>query len=261
MSNKDIKECVNIIGKFLAKRDIDNLNRGKIKKYIGKNKVDILTLLGNSIPYTIDCAVKAYKNNLCDRILINGGIGHSTELLRNAVIEDERFKSIEVYDRAEADIFFDIMTKIYNIPENKIIVENKSTNCGDNAIKAVEILRNLEVLYKSMILIQDPSMQLRTYASFLKYISKEVRLINYSPFIPEINEDLKLINREVNGIWEEKRYFELIMGEITRLRDDKNGYGPNGKNFIAHVNIPEEIEDAYNILKTLIGNSDFYSRC
>lgn len=51
------------------------------------------------------------------------------------------------------------------------------------------------------------------------------------------------------------------MGEIPRLRDDENGYGPNGKNFIAHVNIPDEIKEAYNILKTSIVNSDFYSRC
>lgn len=30
-------------------------------------------------------------------------------------------------------------------------------------------------------------------------------------------------------------------GEIPRLRDDVNGYGPKGKKFIAHVNIPDKV--------------------
>ena len=81
----------------------------------------------------------AYKNNLCDKILINGGIGHSTEILREQIRKDKSFNCIQVENRA--DIFFDIMTKIYNIPYNKIIVENQSTNCGDNALKAINTIR------------------------------------------------------------------------------------------------------------------------
>lgn len=260
MSNKEIKDCINLIGEFLGRRDISNLNKEEMEKYIGKNKVDILVLLGNSIPYTIECAVYAFNNNLCNKILINGGIGHSTELLRNAVRNEDRFKSINVDNRAEADIIFDIMIKIYNIPKEKIIVENKSTNCGDNAIKAVEKLNEQEISYESLLLIQDPTMQLRTYASFLKYVPKEVKVINYSPFVPKINEDLKLTNKGINGIWNEKRYLELIMGEIPRLRDDENGYGPKGQNFIEHIDIPNEIEEAYTILKATF-NNDFFSRC
>lgn len=260
MSNKEIKDCINLIGEFLGRRDISNLNKEEMEKYIGKNKVDILVLLGNSIPYTIECAVYAFNNNLCNKILINGGIGHSTELLRNAVRNEDRFKSINVDNRAEADIIFDIMIKIYNIPKEKIIVENKSTNCGDNAIKAVEKLNEQGISYESLLLIQDPTMQLRTYASFLKYVPKEVKVINYSPFVPKINEDLKLTNKGINGIWNEKRYLELIMGEIPRLKDDENGYGPKGQNFIEHIDIPNKIEEAYTILKATF-NKDFFSRC
>ena len=253
MNNKQIQQSVNEIAKFLAARDIDKLNSTELEKSAGIKKVDILVLLGNSIPYTIKCAVDAYKNNLCDRILINGGIGHSTQILRNEIRKNESFNLIEVENRAEADIFFDIMTKIYNIPGDKIIVENKSTNCGDNALKAIALLSELQIEYNSLLLIQDPTMQFRTYASFLKYIDKrKVKLINYSPFIPVIDNNLKLTNKDIDGIWNEQRYLELIMGEIPRLKDDVNGYGPCGKNFIAHVDVPIEIEEHYNILKTLL---------
>jgi uncharacterized SAM-binding protein YcdF (DUF218 family) len=262
MNNEQIQHCINRIAKFLAVRDINKLDAKELEKAVGLKKVDILVLLGNSIPYTIQCAVTAYKNNLCDKILINGGIGHSTQILRDEIRKDSKFDCIEVDNKAEANIFFDIMTKIYGIQPDKIIVENKSTNCGDNARKATELLRELSIEYDSLMLIQDPTMQLRTYASFLKCIDAEkIKLINYAPFIPNINSYLKLTNADVNGIWDEQRYFELIMGEIPRLKDDNNGYGPNGKNFIAHVDIPLEIEEDYNMLKTLIANNDFYSRC
>lgn len=262
MENNEYKYYINEISKFLAIRDIPKLNSFELKKVLGIKKVDILVLLGNSIPYTIKCAAYAYENNLCDRILINGGIGHSTEILRQQVRKDERFNSIQVDNRAEADIFFDIITKIYKVPENMIIVENQSTNCGDNALKAVKLLSELQISYNSLLLVQDPTMQLRTHASFKKHIKNEkVKIINYAPFIPEVNEDLKLINRDVDGIWEEKRFLELIMGEIPRLKDDVNGYGPCGKNFIAHVDVPSEIEEYYNRLKVLIVDYDLYARC
>ena len=262
MNSEQIQHSINEIAKFLAVRDINKLDCTQLEKAVGIKKVDVLVLLGNSIPYTIKCAVEAYRNNLCDRILINGGIGHSTEMLRDQIRKDEKFNLIEVEDRAEADIFFDIMTKVYNIPCNKIIVENQSTNCGDNALKAVALLNKLHITYNSLLLIQDPTMQLRTCASFLKYIdNKKVKLINYSPFIPVMDNDLKLTNTDIDGIWNEQRYLELIMGEIPRLKDDVNGYGPSGKNFIAHVHVPIEIEEHYNKLKALFNDDNLYGRC
>lgn len=42
------------------------------------------------------------------------------------------------------------------------------------------------------------------------------------------------------------------MGEIPRLSDDANGYGPNGKNYIAHVDIPENVKIAFEELKMVL---------
>ncbi len=43
------------------------------------------------------------------------------------------------------------------------------------------------------------------------------------------------------------------MGEIPRLTDDANGYGPNGKGFIAHVDISNRVLKAFNELKNEYG--------
>jgi hypothetical protein len=53
-------------------------------------------------------------------------------------------------------------------------------------------------------------------------------------------------------LWDHQRFFDLIMGEIPRLTDDENGYGPKGKGFIAHVDVPDEIEAAWARLRTIL---------
>lgn len=40
-----------------------------------------------------------------------------------------------------------------------------------------------------------------------------------------------------------------MLGEFPRLRDDINGYGPAGRDFIAHVDIPADVDAAWQILR------------
>lgn len=55
----------------------------------------------------------------------------------------------------------------------------------------------------------------------------------------------------IHGMWPMQRYITLLMGEIPRLTDDADGYGPNGKGFIAHVEIPERVQKAFAMLRTV----------
>ena len=54
---------------------------------------------------------------------------------------------------------------------------------------------------------------------------------------------------ESRGVWDMERYVSLLMGEIPRLTDDDAGYGPHGAGYIAHVDIPEEVQTAFTLLK------------
>jgi hypothetical protein len=56
------------------------------------------------------------------------------------------------------------------------------------------------------------------------------------------------------------------MGEVPRLRDDRHGYGPAGQGFIAHVDIPENVEKAFSELKNIYGDqirkaNPLYAHC
>lgn len=51
------------------------------------------------------------------------------------------------------------------------------------------------------------------------------------------------------------RFLELILGEVPRLRDDKHGYGPEGKGFIPHVDIPNQVEQSWELLNSGLQDS------
>ncbi|MBK1809390.1 YdcF family protein [Clostridium sp. YIM B02505] len=248
--NNQIISDINKIGMFLAKRDLNQLSCEELHNKYGIMKADIILLLGNSITNTIEVVQRAFKDGIANKIMVVGGIGHSTSYLINNVEDNNEYQAIETRDKAEADIINNILINVYGISETDIIRENKSTNCGDNAYKAYDMLKALDIEAQSIILIQDPTMQLRSDASFRKVWRDEdkVKFINYAPFLPKVklfNDQIKLENTNIEGIWKVDRYLSLIMGEIPRLKDDEYGYGPKGKYFIEHVDIPEEMIEAY----------------
>ncbi len=140
----------------------------------------------------------------------------------------------------------------------KILIEDKSTNCGANAIETKKVLKAAGVHNpQSMIIVQDPTMSLRTLASFEKaYEGTAVEMTTCPTFIPHVTlQEDELVwdvpGLKGNNLWEMDRFLDLIMGEIPRLRDDKSGYGPKGSGFISHVNLPDTVNGAYSSLHRL----------
>lgn len=251
-NNEDILN-INKIAVFLARRDIKKLTKSNFLKTINNPQVDLLILLGNSIPYTAKLAADVYVEDLAKMLMIVGGIGHSTEYLRENIIRIKKYKDISFKDRSESEILQDFICEyLARDIKKEIMLEKKSTNCGSNAQEALKLCIEKNLNPKSILLIQDPTMQLRTYASFIKvWSSREVKFINFAPFIPLVekdNESFKFVNANINGLWTQERFLSLILGEIPRLYDDEKGYGPRGKGFIVHVDIPDTVMKAYQSL-------------
>lgn len=115
----------------------------------------------------------------------------------------------------------------------------------------MDLLKENGIRYKSIILSQDATMQNRMEAGLKKYVSNNVKIINYAVYSANViveNGSLAYEN-EIWGMWDMERYFNLLIGEIPRLSDDENGYGPNGKGFIAHVEIPIDVRIAFDELR------------
>ena len=84
------------------------------------------------------------------------------------------------------------------------------------------------------------------------------KIINYAPIIPKLNSD-GTIENDTPYLWEGTRLYELALGEVYRLRDDENGYGPKGKGFLRHVDVPEEVNRSFEIIADKM--PEYLARC
>ena len=97
-------------------------------------------------------------------------------------------------------------------------------------------------------------MQRRTMATFARVCRDEndsPAWVSHPGLTPVLqNSDDGLVFRgPAEGLWPVERYLSLVLGELPRLRDDINGYGPAGRDFIAHVDIPADVDAAWQILR------------
>lgn len=72
-----------------------------------------------------------------------------------------------MFAKPEADLFAEVAIRL-GVPAEKIIIENKSTNTGENIRFTQEILKSRGLTVNSMILLQKPYMERRTFATFMK---------------------------------------------------------------------------------------------
>lgn len=247
-----VAENINTLAKFLGTRDIDALNQEELFKRYGIHQVDVMVLFGGSILEGGNVLVSGIKNFVAKKYIIVGGAGHTTDTLRQVVHLE--YPDITTTDLSEAEIFQKYIKHVYGCKADYL--ETKSTNCGNNITYLLDLLKDNNISFKSIILSQDASMQRRMAAGLKKYVKEGVTIINHATYCAKVlNQDEDLVFEDnIHGMWSINRYVNLLMGEIPRLSDDANGYGPNGKNYIAHVDIPENVKIAFEELKMVFGS-------
>lgn len=243
---KKIAKNINILGSFCGKRDIPELTSEQLFKTYGFRQADVMVLFGGSILCGGDVLAKAMQQNIAKRYVIVGGAGHTTESLRMKM--HSAFPLIETAGLSEAEVFERYLKDQYELEAD--FLECKSTNCGNNITYLLDLLKEKKIDFKSIILSQDSTMQHRMEAGLRKYVDDDVQIINYAVYAANVIVENAELAYEQNiwGMWDMERYISLLMGEIPRLSDDENGYGPKGKNFIAHVDIPSEVQTAFHDL-------------
>lgn len=254
MKSDKIAENINILSEFLGKRDIDTLSRNALEVKYQVSQTDLLILFGGSVPYGCDVVGNAISNNFAKNFMIVGGEGHTTESLRQAI--HKAYPEIITAGKMEADIMGEYIRRKYHI--EKILIERNSTNCGNNVTYALEVMKQNTLYPNNIVIVQDSTMQCRMDAGFRKYLqNSKVEVINFASYKVRVvvqNEKLVIESTDIWGMWDIERYISLLLGEIPRLLDDANGYGPKGKNYIAHVDIPSNVLRAFEELKVEYGD-------
>ena len=137
-----------------------------------------------------------------------------------------------VFKKSEAEIFADI-AKSKGVPEDKILIENKSTNTGENVQFTKQLLKDKGLDFTSFILVQKPYMERRTYATFRK-VWPEKEFIVTSPQVSF--EDYP--NDEIP----KEKVINIMVGDLQRIKVNPE------KGFQIPQEIPQEVWEAYEKL-------------
>lgn len=221
----------------------------------------LVVLAGNAVLATADGAFALARARHLP-LLISGGIGHATPYLMDAIAAHPAYRAVAGRDRAEADALGRIASDFWQIPQDRILIENTSTNCGENADFSLRRLAESGLAPRRIVLIQDPLMQRRSDASFRRAgRGRDIDIVNWPVLSPRLMRSATgPAYTEGSAPWPIERFVSLILGEIPRLRDDATGYGPRGRGFIAHVDIPPAVEEAHAFLMHRFGESGLTDR-
>lgn len=243
-----IASALNRLGAFCGMRDIPALTHDALFLKYGIERADVMVLFGGSILAGGDLLANAMRNGIAKTYAIVGGEGHTTQALRDRV--HALYPDFITDGLPEAKVFEGYLARRYSLKPD--LLECASTNCGNNITNLLALLKDRNIRFDTIILSQDASMQRRMDAGMRKH-SPETKIINFATYAAEVvvHNGALTFSESISGMWTLDRYASLLLGEIPRLTDDENGYGPNGKSFIAHVDVPDEIRSAFAFLARL----------
>src|SRR5258705_5483030 len=116
-------------------------------------KTDCILVLGSHDLRVAERAAQLYFEGWAPIIIFSGGLGNLTK---------------EMWTETEADQFAEIAINM-GVPKEAILIENKSTNTGENILFTQRLLARRNLYPQSFIVVQKPYMERRSYATFKKY--------------------------------------------------------------------------------------------
>ena len=238
----------NTLAEFLARRDVPRLDAAALQIAIGAPRADMVLLFGGSLPEGCRLAGHLWRAGLARKVMTIGGMGHTTAAFL------ERFESAlpAGHSATEGECMKEYLQSAFGIPEEDLLVESASANCGENVRFALRILQEQNALPASAIVLHDSTMQRRIGATLDRWWPENTtRFVHFAAYRARLEageRSLVFAPNRIWGLWQPEHYMSLLLSEIPRLRDDAQGYGPKGRGFIAHVDLPEEVGAAWQRL-------------
>ncbi len=166
-----------------------------------------------------------YKQGYAPKILFAGGVGKITK---------------GKFNKPEAEIYKDIAIE-NGVLESDILIENESTNTGDNFRFALKLLKKNNIKHDKIIVVHKPFSERRTYSS-AKILLKDIDVLITSPDITFSNYLNELNAKDSDEIIRE---ISVIVGDVQRLIIYPQ-FGWQIEN-----EVPENVLNAYYYLKDL----------
>jgi len=183
-------------------------------------KSDCIFVLGSHDKRVAVRGAQLYLDGYAPLLIMSGGLGNLTK---------------DIWTESEADQFAAIALEM-GVPTEAILVENKSTNTGENILFTQELLKAKGLDPQSFIVVQKPYMERRSYATFKKHWPDKQLLVT-SPqlsFTAYPNAEIPL-----------ERVINVMVGDLQRIRIYPD------KGFQIPQDIPDHVWESYERLVAL----------
>ncbi len=180
-------------------------------------KADCILALGSHDLRVADRAAELYLDGFAPLVIMSGGLGNFTK---------------DMWTEKEADKFAAIAIQ-KGVPVKAILIENRSTNTGENILFTQKLLEEKGLDPQSFIVVQKPYMERRSFATFKKHWP-EKKLLVTSPQISFEEYPTKEISIE--------KIINIMIGDLQRIKIYPE------KGFQVYQEIPTEVWNVYEKL-------------
>jgi uncharacterized SAM-binding protein YcdF (DUF218 family) len=183
-------------------------------------KSDAILVLGSHDLRVAERGAELWLQGWAPLIIFSGALGNLTR---------------HVWKETEAEKFARIAIE-RGVPESAILVENQSTNTGENILFTQQLLSERGLNPGSFIVVQKPYMERRSYATFRKHWPDK-NLVVTSPqldFDAYPNEEIPV-----------EKVINIMVGDLQRIR-----FYPE-KGFQVYQQIPDDVWNAFEELVRL----------
>ena len=198
-------------------------------------KADAILVLGSHDTIVAERGARLLLDGWAPLIIFSGGLGAITK---------------SIWSEPEAEKFARIAVRM-GVPEEKILIENRATNTGENVLFTRRLLAERQINPQKLILVQKPYMERRSYATFKK-LWPEKDVIVTSPLLSFDDYLERCSNRDLS----KDDVISIMIGDLQRIK-----LYPE-KGFQIRQDIPADVWSAYEKLvkagydKHLIDTSD-----
>jgi uncharacterized SAM-binding protein YcdF (DUF218 family) len=185
---------------------------------------DVVLVLCSHDTRVAERGAELYLAGLAPLLIFSGGLGAITSAM---------------WSEPEADQFARVALGM-GVPREAVLVENRSTNTGENVLFTRRLLADRGVEPARFILVQKPYMERRAYATFKQlWPEKEASVTS-----PQVSFD-EYLSEYTNPGLSGDDVVSIMVGDLQRIRH----YPARG--FQIYQEIPEDVWAAYEELVAL----------
>jgi len=161
------------------------------------SKADAILVLCSYDKVVAERGAQLFLDGWAPLLIFSGGLGAITKHL---------------WQEPEADQFAEIAVGL-GVPQDRIVIENRSTNTGENILFTKQLLAERGIDPRTFILVQKPYMERRSFATFRKlWPEKEVLVTSPTASFDEY------LSKYSNEVLSREDVISIMVGDLQRVR-------------------------------------------